>query len=77
MPLRKHNGDSLRCIYRQYLIWCLSQPWFRTKFGTLFDIHRGDVSSRPVNDGCKNNIYNFFTQFVVVVVCFGKKQCNI
>jgi hypothetical protein len=20
------------------LVWCLNQPWFRTKFGNLFDI---------------------------------------
>ena len=45
-----HEDQSLRCIFdadRQYLVWCLSQSWFRTKFGNLFDIivemfHRAD-----------------------------------
>ena len=41
MPVGQHKGQSLRCIFetdRQYLVWCLSQSWFRTKFENLFDI---------------------------------------
>ncbi len=41
MPFGRHKTHSLRCIFetdRQYLVWCLTQPWFRTKFGDLFDI---------------------------------------
>jgi hypothetical protein len=59
IPFCKHKDQSLRCIFetdRQYLVWCLSQSWFRTKFETLFDIIVEDVSSCWCTDGCKNNI---------------------
>ena len=41
MPFGKHQHQSLRRIFesdRHYLIWCLSQSWFRTKFGMLFGV---------------------------------------
>ena len=42
MPFGRHKTHSLRCIFesdRHYLIWCLSQFWFRTKFRMSFDIY--------------------------------------
>src|ERR1700730_3738454 len=41
MPFGKHEDRSLRFIFdtdRKYLVWCLNQPWFRTKCGKSFDI---------------------------------------
>jgi uncharacterized protein (DUF3820 family) len=41
MPFGRHKDQSLRCLFdtdKQYLVWCLSQSWFRTNFGNLFDM---------------------------------------
>jgi uncharacterized protein (DUF3820 family) len=40
LPFGKWEGKSLRYVFdcdRSYLQWLLQQPWFRTKFGNLFD----------------------------------------
>jgi hypothetical protein len=78
MPFGKHEDQSLPCIFetdRQYPVWCLHEPWFRTKYGKLFDIIV-EMFHLPRNDSCQNNIYNSLPSSFVVVF-FEKKQIDI